>query len=244
MHLPDFRNRHGERLDTTFHPGRRTGVLVLLGHGVTGNKDRPLLVAVAEGLAARGWPCLRLSFSGNGASGGDFAAATIPKEHADLHGLLGSLPAGVAVAYAGHSMGGAVGVRAAATPDPRLRVLVTLAGMIHTGAFCDREFGTVTPGHGCMWDEPECPLSPAFVAAMQDPPDLLETAARVRLPWLLVHGTADDLVPVDDSRAAHAVAPGPKRLVEIEDAGHSFDESTWPLVVEAIDDWLDAHLAG
>ena len=70
-----FTNRHGERLDVSFHPGSHEDRLVLIGHGVTGDKDRPLVAAVAEGLAAKGWPCLRISFAGNGGSEGDFRAA-------------------------------------------------------------------------------------------------------------------------------------------------------------------------
>ena len=77
-----FTNRHGERLDVSFHHGDKNDRLVILGHGVTGDKDRPLLVAVAEGLAAAGWSCLRMSFAGNGHSEGDFRAATISKESA------------------------------------------------------------------------------------------------------------------------------------------------------------------
>ena len=43
--------------------------------------------------------------------------------------------------------------------DTRVIGLVSLAGMIHTEAFAQREFGDVTPGVGFMWDEPSCPLS-------------------------------------------------------------------------------------
>ena len=82
-------NRHGERLDTAFHPGspgsRR---LVVIGHGVTGHKDRPFLVALAEGLAAAGIPALRLSWSGNGASEGAFSESNITKEVDDLGSVL------------------------------------------------------------------------------------------------------------------------------------------------------------
>ena len=42
--IPDLRNAHGERLDHAFRPGA-DGVrdIVVLGHGVTANKDRPFL---------------------------------------------------------------------------------------------------------------------------------------------------------------------------------------------------------
>ena len=60
----EIKNGHGERLDYAFHEGERGAKnIVVLGHGVTGNKDRPFIVALAEGLAAVGIPALRFSFS-------------------------------------------------------------------------------------------------------------------------------------------------------------------------------------
>jgi pimeloyl-ACP methyl ester carboxylesterase len=242
MDLPEFRNRHGEKLDAAFLPGTREGVLVILTHGVTGNKDRPLLVNLAEGLASQGWPCVRLSWTGNGNSEGDFREATITKESADLHDILDVLPPRLKIAYIGHSMGGAVGVMTAANDD-RIRVLVTLAGMIRTEEFCEREFGSVIPGKGFMWDEPECPLSQKYVDDMESIGDLFDEVGQITIPWLLIHGTADDVVLIQDSRDAYDTAEEPKRLVEIKGAGHSFDEKSYPQVISEVAAWLDEHLA-
>jgi uncharacterized protein len=213
----------------------------VLGHGVTGNKDRPLLVALAEGLAARGWPCLRLSFAGNGGSQGDFAACTIAKEAADLHAVFAALPAGIEVAYLGHSMGAAAGL-VAAVADPRPRALVSVAGMFDPAAFYAREFAALAPGAGCMWDEPACPLSQAFADDMRGRGPLAGAAAALAIPWLLVHGDADDLVPPGDSRAAADAAGGQAELVIVPGAGHSFDDSTYPVLIETIARWLDRQV--
>ena len=242
MDLPEFRNRHGEKLDTAFHPGTREDALVILTHGVTGNKDRPLLVTLAEGLASRGWPCLRLSWTGNGNSEGDFRDSTITKESADLRDVLDALPPRLRIAYIGHSMGGAVGVMTAAEED-RIRVLVTLAGMVRTEEFCEREFGSIIPGKGFMWDEPACPLSQKYVDDMESIGDLFDEVGEITVPWLLIHGTADDVVLIHDSRDAYDTAEEPKRLVEIPGAGHSFDEKSYPKVINEVADWLDEHLA-
>jgi pimeloyl-ACP methyl ester carboxylesterase len=241
MDLPEFRNRLGEKLDTTFHPGNREGVLVLLSHGVTGNKDRPLLVALAEGLAARGWPCIRLSWSGNGLSEGDFRESNISKESRELRDILDALPPRLKIAYIGHSMGGAVGVMTA-SGDDRIRVLVTLAGMIRTEEFCEREFGDVVPDTGFMWDEPGCPLSQKYVDDLGAIGDLFDEVGQITIPWLLIHGTADDVVLIEDSRDAYDTAEEPKRLVEIKGAGHSFDEKSYPRVIQEVGDWLDEYL--
>ena len=159
----EIRNEHGERLDYSFHEGKGDRIVVI-GHGVTGNKDRPALVALAEGLAAVGISALRFSFSGNGGSEGEFTDSTITKEVADLGSVIDGLD-GYNVCYVGHSMGGAVGVLRTAT-DERIQALVSLAGMVHTKAFAEREFGDATPDEGFMWDEPDCPLSQAYVDDM------------------------------------------------------------------------------
>ncbi len=236
----EMQNNEGERLDHSFHPGIRSEELVILGHGVTGNKDRPLLVAVAEGLAKRGWPCLRFSFSGNGQSQGRFEDSTISKEIGDLSSVLAAVPPDVSVIYIGHSMGAAVGVLKAAK-DLRIRALVSLAGMTHTAEFVRREFGDQTPDAGHMWDDEDCPLSQAFVDDLESVGNTLAAAAAVAQPWLLIHGTADDVVPLQDSRDALEAASTEKRLLEIEGAGHVFDESSHQAIVDEIDLWLREH---
>lgn len=236
-----IRNNAGEKIDTTFHPGTNSERLVVLGHGLTGNKDRPLLVALADGLAAHGWPCLRISYSGNGASEGRFVDSCVSKGVDDLISVLDTVPAGTRIAYAGHSMGGAVGVLAAAS-DPRIRVLVSLAGMTHTAGFAEREFGQVVPGAGCMWDEEEFPLSRGFLEDLRGIDNTLGAAATITQPWLLVHGSADDLVPAQDSTDAFAAARGPKDLLCLEGAGHAFDATTYPAIIASMHRWLGQYL--
>lgn len=237
----EFRNRRGERLDVALHRGSKPDRLVVLGHGVTGNKDRPLVMAVAEGLAVKGWSCLRVSFSGNGDSEGDFREATVTKESEDLHDVLDQLPDGLRIAYAGHSMGAAVGLMTAET-DPRLRVLVNLAGMIRTEEFCEAEFGEVTPDEGNMWDEPDCPLSQNYVDDMESIGDLFDEVSGLERPLLLIHGTDDDVVLPADSDDAFEAAQEPKRLIRIEGEGHSFSDASYGQIVDEIDRWLGEHL--
>jgi pimeloyl-ACP methyl ester carboxylesterase len=238
----EFRNRHGERLDAELHPSSKDHRLVLLGHGVTGNKDRPLLVAVAEGLAARGWPCLRFSFPGNGESGGEFAEATVTKEAEDLRDLVAAIPGDVRIAYCGHSMGGAVGLLAA-EQEPRLEVLIQLAGMVRTEAFCEREFGDVVPDAGNMWDEEGCPLSRNYVDDMESIGDLFDEVRSLGRPILFLHGLDDDVVLPADSEDAFAVAAEPKRLVCLPGEGHMFSDASCERLVEEMVSWLQEHLA-
>ena len=193
-------------------------------------------MALAEGLAAAGIPALRFSFSGNGASAGQFTDSTISKEVEDLGAVIDAARDRELI-YVGHSMGGAVGVLRAAL-DPRLKGLVSLAGMVHTQAFAEREFGAVQPGEGFMWDNPNCPLSPKFMDDMARLGSVVEKGAKILVPWLLIHGTEDDVVPIQDSYDIFARAHQPKQLIELKGAGHVFaGEHTAPMVRD-VTQWI------
>ena len=236
----EIRNASGEKIDHAFHgdasdPSR----IVLIGHGVTGSKDRPWAIGLAEALAAKGINALRFSFAGNGDSEGDFRDCTITKEVADLGAVIDAVKAAgfERVCFAGHSMGGAVGVLRAAS-DSRVDLLISLAGMVYTGKFCDTEFGTETPDEGCMWEDEDCPLSSTYVNDMHAIDSVLDRAAEIRVPWLLVHGTEDDVVPIQESRDIFAQANEPKRFVELPGVNHVFAEAGLEPMIAAVTDWL------
>ena len=238
-------NPQGETLDYTFHdPGNQPRDLLIIGHGVTGNKDRPFVVALAEAVANEGMAVLRFSFAGNGASGGDFRDCTISKEVEDLNAVVtAAVNNGYRVTYAGHSMGGAVGVLAASNDD-RIRHLISLAGMVNTKDFYDREFGEEKPDEGCMWEEPSCPLSSTYRNDMYDIGSVASKASEIKVPWLLVHGDADDVVPIEDSREIFALATEPKKIIEIPGANHVFSEAGLAPMSEAVIAWIGETLQG
>lgn len=232
-------NTHGERLDLTYEPG---SPLVVIGHGVTANKDRDWARTLHRALVGAGFGALRFSFSGNGASGGDFRESTVSKEVGDLIAVLDALEAaGIPeVIYAGHSMGAAVGVLAA-SQDKRISKLISLAGMVHTHDFAQRKFGDQTPGESLMWDKPECPLSQAFMDDMAAIGSVLPKAGEVQVPWLLVHGDEDTVVPSEESHAAalEASMHGRKAtVITLSGADHLFSGESEAQMAELVVEWL------
>ena len=73
---------------------------------------------------------------------------------------------------------------------------------------------------------------------MRDP---AESAGRLVAPLLLVHGTSDEVVPIEVSRRIHAAARRPKRLVEVRGARHDFLDRRARLV-RVVSDWLVRRL--
>jgi pimeloyl-ACP methyl ester carboxylesterase len=232
--IPEIiRNARGERLDYTYHRGASSNSpLVVIGHGVTAHKDRPFLIELAQGLERSGIAALRISFSGNGNSEGRFEDSNISKEVGDLSAVLDALPQRL-IGYAGHSMGGAVGVLSASR-DSRIQLLVSLAAIVHTRAFARRAFGHLVAGSGLMFERPECILSQSYLDDLFGIDSVLQSAEEVRIPWLFVHGTRDSLVPIEDAHDAYARAQAPTQLVVLEGADHRFEPGFTPQMVEAV----------
>ena len=225
-----IQNSTGEKLDYTFSHGhqesRQAGWIVVLGHGVTGDKDRPLIVDTAKALNAAGFDTLRFSYAGNGDSDGDFRDATITKEVADLDAVLDAVcPEYSRICYIGHSMGAAVGVIQAAK-DKRINALISLAGMVNTRAFAETEFGQETPDQGLMWDEACCPLSSAYMTDLCTTIQSVAPQAKsISAPWLLLHGSEDDVVSPSDTRQVQQLKGNAVDVVFIEGADHSFNQA-------------------
>ena len=252
--IAELRNRRGERLEFAWEGWGATGAtqasrdVVILAHGVTSSFDRPYLVELGGTLAHARLHALRFSFSGNGGSEGRFEDATLTKEVEDAASVVDALSAAgfTRIAWVGHSMGAAVGTLLAARDD-RVRALVSLAGMFHVARFFERHFAKLPFGEP-MLGKVKCPWSRALAEDAARIGSLHDAARRVLVPWLLVHGDADEMVPLQDSEEALAAGdPSKRRLVRLAGADHRFRDGVprdvsrglIPHVVSAVVPWLE-----
>jgi pimeloyl-ACP methyl ester carboxylesterase len=233
-----IRNYLGEAIDFEHldGDGKYSDWIVLLGHGVTGNRNRPVIAETAHALNQAGFSTLAFSFSGNGESEGNFRDSCVSKGVKDLEAVIEAV-GDKKIVYIGHSMGAAIGVLTAAQAD-KIQRLVSLAGMVDTNAFAVTEFGDEIPDEGCMWEEESCPLSQAFMDDLcQTVGTVIEQSSRVSVPWLLVHGSADDVVLPQDSVAVKERLGDRVDNIVIEGADHSFNDHR-NAQVEAVANWL------
>jgi pimeloyl-ACP methyl ester carboxylesterase len=63
----------------------------------------------------------------------------------------------------------------------------------------------------------------------------VEKLSRIKVPTLVIHGTEDVLVPVENGRRVAKAIPG-ARLIELEHMGHNLPERVWPQVLDAIEE--------
>ena len=230
-------NPHGESLEYDFLPGEDgRKELVVIGHGVTANKDREWAITLSNALSSSGYACLRFSFSGNGGSEGRFEDSCPSKEADDLRAVLNATK-DWQVTYVGHSMGAAVGVLVAPT-DMRILRMVSLGGMVDTAAFAQRKFGGKEPGSSFMWEKPECPLSQIFMDDMMEIGSVETQAQSISIPWLLVHGDADSVVPPEESERLAEQATSTRTFIRMAKTDHVFSGTSADDMAGHVVTWL------
>jgi uncharacterized protein len=231
-----IRNAHGERIAFSFVAGEpESRELIVIGHGVTSDKERPWSEGLSTRLAESGVASLRIAWSGNGDSEGSFADSTVTKEVADLGAVLDALDPAWRVSFVGHSMGATVGVLTAAG-DRRIHRLVSLAGLVHTKEFMERYFGHLSVGD-FMLGKPHCPLSNQLVEDLHSIETVVHKAQEIHVPWLIVHGTSDTVIPIGHSRDMMTVAESAE-LVELPNVDHSFTGKGLAQLANAVVPWL------
>jgi len=84
------------------------------------------------------------------------------------------------------------------------------------------------------YDRAYCPEGTARqIAAILGSPDRTEGLRGVRMPFLVVHGQDDPLVPVGGGRATAAAVPG-SELIVIPGMGHDLPQQLWGRITDAI----------
>ena len=220
----------------------RPAVLVI--HGFKGFKDWGMFPPFADRLAKAGFTAVSFNLGGSGVDDAGefafperFARATFSGDLGDVSlvldaavsGRLG-FPAPTSLGLVGHSRGGGLGVLAAAS-DPRIAALVTWAAISDVHRHSPEEVaawrargrldvlnartGQVLPMGTDVLDD--------IAAFGSTTLDIRAAAARLRAPWLIVHGEADPTVSVNEARALSGWTQGRSELLVVPGAGHTFE---------------------
>ena len=193
----------GLRLGAWFIPASRPAgtFTVLVANGNAG--DRSLRAPLARALADQGFGVLLFDYRGYGGNPGSPSEEGLARDvRAARHFLIDEGVPGNRLLYYGESLGAAVVAELATEHAP--------AGLVLRSPFSD--LASVGQIH--------CPFVPVR-ALLKDRFPVAEYLARVAVPITVVYGTADSIVPPEESRRSVATARGPTRLIAVEGADHN-----------------------
>jgi uncharacterized protein len=238
---------------------------VVVVHGFKGFKDWGLWPTFAERLARAGFSAVTLNLSGSGVDDtGEFVFPerfghnTFSAELQDLRRVMDALAAGrlgvaapASVGLLGHSRGGGISVLHAAS-DARVRALVTWAAIATVQRWPTGEraawraagvsqvknarTGQILPQYPDVLDDIESNAATLDIEA---------AAGRIAIPWLIVHGTEDEAVPLlEGERLAGAAPPGSSRFEPVDGAGHTFGAAhPWRGAAPELERVMDTSIA-
>ncbi len=224
------------------------GTLVFC-HCFTCSKDYKLLVWLARELVQKSYRVLRFDFTGLGNSKGEFRDSTLSTDVLDLIEVVNWLErrGNTVAGLLGHSLGGTVAILGAGQLSAVKPVIVM--GTSHDpervtrlldqkGWQTLRDKGYVAVRVGGQ----ELPFSRKFVQDLKAH-SLKETVFSWDNALLIVHGTADSIVPLSSAEELFEAAGYPKAFVSIPGADHLFvnNRSQASNIATIIDQWVQLN---
>lgn len=238
-----FPNGRGQKLAGILgQPGKPARRVVVMCHGFTGSHLGGGAPELAGELARLGWASLAFDFTGCGESEGDFADITLSGQVADLTAAVDwCFQRGISrLVTLGRSFGGSTVVCQAAG-DRRVGGVATFAAVAGLADLFTGFAGRPVEVDG----DPEEPVRLTETVVKRKffvdlgRWDVPACASRLApRPFLVVHGTADDVVPPRDAGLLFEAAGDPKRILLVRGADHQLAgglEEAW----QAFLTWLD-----
>lgn len=186
-----------------FTPEKDRVPLLILEHGLTGHMEERHILGIARQATDIGFAVLRVELYGHGKSDGDFRDHTVLKWVDQMLAVVdyaAALPFAEELYLAGHSQGGLTAMLVGAMERDRLKALLPLAPAIviwdaaRTGDMLGISFDPEQiPEEIPMWKGKT--LRGNYLRVAQSLP-VEEAIRRFDKPVLIVHGDADESVPV------------------------------------------------
>ena len=247
-----FNNQQGEKIAGTLHlPKRPDGCGVVFGHCFTCSRNTRIIREICNELAARDVLALRFDFSGNGQSEGEFSASNYSKQITEMQTAAEVIAEKGArrIGLAGHSMGAVIAVLTAARTGT-VKAVCALAGRLSglkaTHFFSKKQLKELEDTGRVSFNSRgrSLQLSTEFFADAKQY-DLPETVKSLQTPLMVIHGDADEIIPVQDAYLAKTLNPEYTELVVIPGADHMFSaEMHRSQTVKLVVKWFKEHLHG
>lgn len=247
-----FVKNMGERISTFIHvPDKTPAPAIIFSHGFTGNKIEAhrLFVRAARRASKEGFVAVRFDFRGSGESDGEFEDTTISSEVSDLNAILNFIVEKKEVVkekigLVGLSLGGVVSI-ITASKNPIVKAVCTWSSPAYFKPPPKSSFlGDLSQLEKGYLDLPSgYRIKRSFFEDAQKY-DVLDSCAKISpRPLLIIHGSNDNIAPIDHAQALYEEAGEPKKIVIIEGADHSFNRRDWEdKVIDLTIEWFKENL--
>ena len=212
--------------------------MVVFCHGFSGSKDGPMFELIADTLQAHGIASIRFDFNGHGDSEGAFQDMTVPNEIEDAKKVVAyvrDLRYVSDLAIVGYSQGGVVASMTAGQLSEQLGQPAFKAVALMAPAAVLRDDAIRGNTMGKMYD----PFDPGeyvelfgglklggnYIRTAFSLP-IYETAAKYQGPALIIHGTADRVVPYTYGERFHEIWPKSELVIQ-DYFDHGFSQNIY-----------------
>jgi putative redox protein len=208
------------------------------GAATVGNTYASLVDRIAR---EAGWAALTFTMRGTGVSEGDFS---IEGWLADVRAAIDTMDARTditGVCLAGFRLGGTLAIVAAAH-DTRVRGVASFSAPASLTTWVkDPDWFLEYARRTGVLRDPDYPADPSrWIRAIANL-DVLDAAGHIApRPWLLVHGSADDVVPIDDARLLQEAGGDCVEMRVVPNGPHRLRHD--PRAIAALLGWLDRQV--
>lgn len=240
----EFPSRRGNLLVGDLHrSGEGAGRWLVLCHGMESTRGGTKQAAMVRRFVPKGYTVLRFDFSYVGDSEGEYEDLTVSGEVDDALGALDfvhQFGGATDCTLVGSSLGGLVALLAATKAQHVVSRVATIAPVADSHLFTDslsaeaiagwRSRGRRRVGAGF--------LRPTFLDDVLaiDAPSMF---AHLKVPVLVLHGDADNVVPPSHADIIAANAGGPVTVKRFPGVGHRFEEpGALSQLLDALEEWL------
>ena len=222
MEKVTIKNSKGQKLYASMHCSatEKPKKAVIVCHGFISNRVSKWKRDLCTKLAAKGYLAIRIDFTGNGESEGKLEEGTYSQEIDDLRKFIHFVrkKGCERIGVIGHSMGGAVTMLTTAK-ESHIHAVATVSAPSMLGKRPYNEF--------LKYAERPVPdkLPKAFFDDIKKQ-DIKKAVQSIKVPFLIIHGDKDTVVPHKESHTLYKWANCAKQHVTMKGMNHNFRKPT------------------